>query len=66
MEYLGYYMKHGDQLKALFSSTGGNNHIALDLLNALAPVIARHFPALNDNDLLPDTVALLRAMLTPA
>ena len=61
MEYLGYYMKHGDQLKAM--GAGVNSHLALDLLNAIAPVLKKHYPALSVNDLLDDTVSLLRPIL---
>jgi len=61
MEYLGYWMKHGDQIRAM--SSGVNSHLTLDLLNALAPVIKKHYPALSQNDLLDDTVALLRQIL---
>ena len=61
MEYLSFWLKHQDQLRAM--SSGVNSHLTLDLLNAIAPVLKKHYPNLSVNDLLDDTVNLLRPIL---
>ena len=67
MPLFGFYWKHGTQIEAMFA--GGNSpdgsHLLLDLSAALAPVVKKHWPKLNDNNLLDDAVSTLRELLAP-
>jgi hypothetical protein len=63
-----YLFKHGSQIQALLAkgNTPGGSHLILELLNANLPLIKRTWPQLNENGLLDDTVAMLKAQMTPA
>ena len=37
----------------------------LDVVTAIAPVVKKHWPALNENSLLDDALDTLRAMMAP-
>lgn len=68
MSILMYLFKHGSQIQALLAkgNTPGGSHLILELLNANLPLIKRTWPQLNENGLLDDTVAMLKAQMTPA
>lgn len=62
-----YYEKHGAQIEAMLptpSSAPGGNSLLLDLAATLVPFVKRHWPALNTNGLLDDTLTLLGIELT--
>ena len=67
MSILMYFLKHGSQIMALLENgnTPGGSHLILDLLNANLPLIKKTWPALNQNGLLDDTVAMLKEQITP-
>jgi hypothetical protein len=67
MSLLMYLFKHGSQISALLAkgATPGGSHLVLDLLNANLPLIKRTWPELNDNNLLDDTIAVLKEQITP-
>lgn len=67
MPLVGFYWKHGTQIEAMFSSGSSpdGSHLILDVATALAPVIKKHWPKLNENNLLDDGVATLRELLAP-
>jgi hypothetical protein len=67
MPLVGFYWKHGSQIEAMFSggSTPDGSHLLLDVASALAPVVKKHWPQLNADNLLDDGVATLRALLAP-
>ena len=52
---IGFYMKHQQDLKVLSQHSGP----AVDLLKALVPVIKKHWPQANVNNMLDDFVAAL-------
>jgi len=57
----GYAAKHGEQISALFGKgKGADSHIAADIAAALAPVIKKHWPQIDQDDLVDDTVSLMR------
>ena len=68
MSILMYFFKHGSQIAALFAkgNTPSGSHLLFDLLNANLPIIKKTWPELNQNGLLDDTVAMLKAQITPA
>ena len=67
MSILIYFLKHGSQITALLAkgNTPGGSHLILELLNANLPLIKQTWPQLNENGLLDDTVAMLKAQMTP-
>ena len=67
MPLVGYWWKHGSQIETMFSggSSPDGSHLLLDVAAALAPVIKKHWPKLNENNLLDDGVATLRELLAP-
>ena len=68
MSILMYFIKHGSQIMALLSkgNTPGGSHLILELLNNNKATLERLFPDLKQNDLFDDTVAMLKAQMTPA
>ena len=67
MSILMYFLKHGSQITALLAkgNTPGGSHLILELLNANLPLIKQTWPELNADGLLDDTVAMLKAQMTP-
>lgn len=67
MPAVGFYWKHGSQLQAMFvqSNTPNGARLILDLADALLPVIEKHFPQYNQDDMLDDAVAMLREIMAP-
>lgn len=65
MPLVGFYWKHGSQIEAMFAkgNSPDGSHLVLDLVAALAPVVKKHWPKLNDNNLLDDGVTTLRELL---
>lgn len=64
MSPLAYLFKHGGQLLSLMQggkTQGG--HIITDLLTTNAPILKRWWPKLAENDLLDDTIAMLKGQL---
>ena len=68
MSILMYFLKHGSQITTLLAkgNTPSGSHLLFDLLNANLPIIKKTWPELNQNGLLDDTVAMLKAQITPA
>ena len=68
MSLLMYLFKHGSQISALLEkgNTPGGSHLILDLLNANLPLIKKTWPELNQNNLLDDTIAMLKTQMAPA
>jgi hypothetical protein len=63
---LGLYWKHGTQIEALFSGASTDQgNVLVDFLTAAAPVVNKHWPALNQNALIDDTVAALKEAFAP-
>lgn len=67
MPIVGFYWKHGSQINAMVSKSGkpGEPSLLLDVATALAPVIKRHWPQINDNNLTDDALATLKEVLDP-
>lgn len=66
MEYLGFWLKHHDDINALFAKgQTGDSHMVLDFVQALVPVVKKHWPALNNNGLLDDAMVLVKNALSP-
>lgn len=67
MPLVEFWYKHGSQLVALFKSgsTPGGSHIALDFIDANAPIIKRLKPEWNQNGMIDDGVACLKDMMAP-
>lgn len=63
----GFYWKHGTQINAMLpkSGTAGQSSLLLDVATALAPVIKKHWPELNVNNLTDDALQTLKDVLTP-
>ena len=65
---LGFYWNHGTQIETMIadaSSGGKGSGIITDVAEALAPVVKKHWPALNANNLIDDTISTLKAVLAP-
>ena len=64
----GFYFKHGSQISALLPKSSGpsQSSLLLDVADALAPVVKRHWPQLNANGLVDDAVKTLHEMFAPA
>lgn len=59
-----FLFKHGTQIGAMFSGgSGKGSSFAVDLMNVVEPVIKKHFPELNANNLLDDARATLNAVV---
>ena len=67
MSILMYFFKHGSQIQTLLEkgNTPGGSHLILELLNANLPLIKKTWPELNANGLLDDTIAMMKAQMTP-
>jgi hypothetical protein len=56
-----YYEKHSDQIEAMIPvAKPGESSLLLDFATALVPIIKKHWPSLNANGLLDDTLDLLK------
>ena len=64
----GFYWKHGDEISARLPKTGapGQPSLLLDLIDAVAPVIKKHFPGLNSHALIDDFVKTAHAVMDPS
>lgn len=64
---VGFYWKHNAQISALLpkSGTANQSSLALDVATAMAPVIKKHWPQLNENGLCDDALSTLKEVLTP-
>ena len=67
MPVVGFYWKHGSQINAMIpkSGTAGQSSLILDVATAMAPVIKKHWPQLNENGLCDDALSTLKEVLTP-
>jgi len=67
MPLVGFYWKHGTQINAMVpkSGTGGQSSLILDIATAAVPVVKKHWPQLNANNLCDDALAALKEVLTP-
>ena len=64
MPLLGFYMRRGSQIEALVDKgSTGNSHLVLDIVAAIAPLLKKYYPALNDKGLLDDAVQTLKDVL---
>lgn len=61
-----FYEKHKNDLAALIPSGKGDPSLLTDLAAALAPVVKKHFPQYNPNNLIDDALTLLRVEVGPA
>ncbi len=65
MPAVGFWWKHGTQLQEMFAGKSHGSPLVLDVVTALQPVIKKHWPQYNQDNLLDDAVAMLREMMTP-
>jgi len=65
MPIVGFYWKHGQQINAMIpkSGTGAQSSLILDIAAAAVPVIKKHWPQLNANNLCDDALAALKEVL---
>lgn len=66
MPLIGFYWKHGAQVNALLSKNSGPEQSSLlaDIATAAVPIIKKHWPALNANNLCDDALAALKESVT--
>jgi hypothetical protein len=62
---LEFYLKHRSQIEELASKplAPGESSLVIDLVDALSPVVKKHYPASNAEGLLDDAVATLKAAM---
>ncbi len=66
MPLVGFYWKHGTQINAMIPKSGaGQPSLVLDVAMAAVPIIKKHWPQLNTNNLCDDALAALKEVLTP-
>lgn len=61
---VGFYYRRHDKISALLKGSAGSGGIVVDFAKALAPVVKKHWPQLNEDGLLDDALATLEAVLT--
>ena len=65
MPLVGFYWKHGTQINTMLAKGGNQPSLVLDVATAMAPVIKKHFPQFNADNLCDDALATLKEVLTP-
>lgn len=64
---IGFWWRQGDQIMKLIGKggSGEGSTLFLEILHANVPIVKKHWPALNENNLLDDAVETLSEVLTP-
>ena len=68
MPLVGFYWRQHETINEVLGKQGGEEgqKLALDLVNAILPVVRDHWPLLNKNGLLDDFEKTMNEVLAPS